>query len=96
MNIERGVAIHMHLRHSPDDSNSKYIGFVGFTHSVSVISEIPYLASLALIRRIGVAWWDLAHVPPRILSCIHTKFKVYSSKGWSGQSTILVFFPSPW
>ena len=29
MNTERGVVIHMFLKHSPDDSDSKYIGFVG-------------------------------------------------------------------
>ena len=56
MNIERGVAIHMHLRYSPNDSNSKYIGFVGFvgfTNSVSVISKVQFLASLALHNYLG-------------------------------------------
>ena len=40
----------------------------------------------------GVARWDPARVTPRVKLYMHTKFKICSSKGYSGKNAILKSF----
>ena len=45
MNTEMGVAIYMHLKHSPNDIDSKYIWVHGFNSlGASVFPDVPFLA----------------------------------------------------
>ena len=71
-----GVVICMHLKHSPNYIDSKYI-WVHVSNSLgsSVFAEIPFLAFLPSTGKgRGVARWDLAHVTPRVKLFMCTKF----------------------
>ena len=74
--IEISVVIYMHLNHSPDYVDSKYIWFHGINSlGSSVFAKIPFLAFFTLHRGGGgVARWDLAHFTPRVKFYMYTKF----------------------
>ena len=63
----------MHLKHSPDDSDSEYIGSVDLTPLVLVLfPKFPFFGILALHnerKKCGLG--DPAHVTPRGKSCMY-------------------------
>ena len=52
--------------------DSKYRVCKSNTLGPSVISKVPFLPYT--MREKGVAWWDPAHVTPRVKLYMHTKF----------------------
>ena len=73
---EMGVVIYMHLKHSPDYIDSKYI-WVHWSNSLGQVFLIKYhfyhIQPCSGKGR-GLARWDPAHVTPRVKLYMHTKF----------------------
>ena len=97
MNIERGVVIYMFLKHSPDDSASKYIGFVGLTPEVPVLFQrYHFFGILALLnkrKRCGMVRNQPMLLLESSCPCSPSFKSVGSRVCLSDQSTLFVLLP---